>query len=386
MALAPWGAEVIEVLHKAGFSAYAVGGCIRDLLLGREPKDWDVATSARPEQVMALFPKTFATGLKHGTVTALVMGKPVEVTTFRREGGYSDRRRPDQVLFSDDPRVDAARRDFTVNALYWDGKGEILDFFSGREDLKNRVIRTVGEGKSRFSEDALRILRAARFCAELGFSVAPSVQAAMRETAVLLKQISRERIGEEWEKILLSDPVRGFSLLEETGCRQVVDSRIAAGEREWKACACLPEVKAARWAALLWNSFLARDILNGFRRDGKTVSRAVWLTEHKRDELGSDYAVKRLAADGSVSGVQQLLLVREAFGETGGMERFERICRENGFVNLHSLALTGAMLLEAGICTGKEIGEVRNWLLEQVLLGQVCNDSEKLTKKLMEKR
>ena len=386
MRMAPCGAEVIEKLHQAGFLAYAVGGCVRDLLLGKEPKDWDVATSALPEQVEALFPKTIGTGLRHGTVTVLIGGGTVEVTTFRREGGYSDCRRPDQVLFTDDPASDAARRDFTVNALYWDGQGEVLDFFDGRKDLKEKRLRTVGDGRERFSEDALRILRAARFSAQLGFSVTEETQAAMTETAALLSHISRERIGEEMEKILLSDPVQGFSLLEQTGCLEQIDQRISAGEREWSICASLPPSPQERWGALLWRSSRVREILRGLRRPGEVISRVVWLTEHKDDPLQEDYPMKRLAADSSVQALYQLLLIRRCYGEQGAMERFERIREQKGFVTLQTLAVTGGMLLEQGICTGSDIGKARKWLLDQVLLGRVPNDTGKLTKKLMEKR
>lgn len=386
MRMAPWAAEVIKKLREAGFLAYAVGGCVRDLLLGRSPKDWDVATSALPEQVEALFSKTVATGVKHGTVTVLLLGKTVEVTTFRREGRYSDCRRPDQVRFTKDPELDAARRDFTINALYWDGQGEILDFFAGQDDLKQKRLRTVGDGKQRFSEDALRILRAARFSAQLGFYVTGETRAAMEETANLLRYISRERIGEEMEKILLSDPVQGFSLLKKTGCLQVIDSRIFADEQEWKVCASLPLEQVARWAALLWHSSQVHGILRELRRPSAVISRVVWLIGHCDTVLQTDYQMKRLAADGGIQALYQLLLIRQYYGEQGMMERFERICGEQGFVTLQTLAVTGQMLLEQGICSGPEIGQARKWLLEQVLLGQVPNEIGKLTKKLREKR
>lgn len=380
MKLAPEGAKVIEVLQQAGFLAYAVGGCVRDCLLGRTPVDWDVATSAIPQQVMALFPRTVQTGLKHGTVTVLIHHCPVEVTTFRLESSYSDCRRPDQVKFGKTPKEDAVRRDFTINALYWDGKGELLDFFGGQQDLKRKIIRTVGDGRHRFSEDALRILRCARFSAQLGFAVEQETVSVMSEQAHLLAKISRERIGSEWEKILMSDPVKGFSLLRKTGCDAAVEPQVAAGRDEWERCAAMPEERAVRWAALLWNSENVRDILNGFRLDKKTISQCVWLTAQKNTVLTSDYALKRLAADSSVEDVERLAVLRSDI-----RERFERIRKNGEFVTMNTLALTGKMLLQSGLCPEKEIGEIRRWLLDQVLLGHVSNHSANLTKKLTKK-
>lgn len=373
MRLAPWGAKVIDTLQHAGFLAYAVGGCVRDCLLGRVPEDWDVATSATPEQVISLFPRTVATGLQHGTVTVLMDSHPVEVTTFRKEGKYSDCRRPDEVIYTDDPKEDAARRDFTVNALYWDGKSEILDFFGGQEDLKGKILRTVGDGSKRFSEDALRILRCARFSAQLGFRVEERTKSAMKEKAFLLQQISRERIGAEWEKILMSDPVTGCSLLWETGCHFFVDSRINAGDEEFVCCSRMPEQSPLRWASLLWNSDSVRDIMNGFRRDKKTISRCVWLIEQKETDLSTDYAIKRLVADSSVEAVEQLVQLRQE-----GKKRFEVMKEKGEFVTLDTLALTGEQLLKSGICNGKEIGETRKRLLDEVLLGHVSNHSDQL--------
>ncbi|MBE7042907.1 MAG: CCA tRNA nucleotidyltransferase [Ruminococcaceae bacterium] len=378
---APWGAEVLRTLQNAGFLAYAVGGCVRDCLLGRQPMDWDIATSALPQQIMSLFSRTVATGLKHGTVTVLIDSKPVEVTTFRKEGAYSDCRRPDEVIYTDLPEEDAARRDFTINALYWDGYDTILDFFGGKQDLERKVIRTVGEGSKRFSEDALRILRCARFSAQLGFEVSESTKSAMREKADLLQYISRERIGEEWEKILMSDPIKGFSILWETGCHTVTDCRINATKEEWQRCADLPFDAIVRWAALLWNSYDVREILKHFRRDKKTISRCVWLTEQKNKDLSTDYALKRLVADSSEEAVEQLTEIRQDI-----KERFCTIKNREGFVTMNNLALTGEMMLRTGLYTGREIGEAREWLLDQVLLGHVSNNSANLTKKLTEKR
>lgn len=195
-------ADILKILHENGYRAYAVGGCVRDSLLGRTPHDWDVASDAEAETVLALFPHTVGTGLRHGTVTVLYPAMAVEVTTFRRDGDYSDRRRPDSVTFTDSLREDAARRDFTINAMYYNESEGLIDCFSGREDLAARLIRAVGDPLRRFDEDALRILRAGRFAAELGFAVEPETAAALRRNAPRLQSLSPERVRTELQKLI----------------------------------------------------------------------------------------------------------------------------------------------------------------------------------------
>ncbi len=196
--------EILRVLSEAGERACLVGGCVRDLLLGRPVHDWDISTSARPERVQALFAKTIPTGIRHGTVTVLLRGTPFEVTTFRSDGSYSDGRRPDHVCYVSQLGEDLARRDFTINAMAMDADGTLTDLFGGREDLRLRRIRCVGEARQRFEEDALRMLRALRFSAQLGFSVEEQTARAIRDCAPLCARLSRERIRDEMEKTLLS--------------------------------------------------------------------------------------------------------------------------------------------------------------------------------------
>ena len=171
--------EVLDTLQRAGFEAWYVGGCVRDTLLGRPIHDWDVTTSALPEQVLALFPRTVPTGLQHGTVTVLSDSGPVEVTTYRADGDYHDGRHPDGVRFVRSLREDTARRDFTVNAMAMDQRGNIRDFYGGRADLAAGILRCVGAPERRFREDALRMLRACRFAAQLGFAIEPETWAAL---------------------------------------------------------------------------------------------------------------------------------------------------------------------------------------------------------------
>lgn len=192
------------VLRGAGYATYPVGGCVRDLLLGRAPDDWDVATSALPERVQALFPHTVPTGIQHGTVTVLIDGTAIEVTTFRRESGYTDNRHPGNVIFDAGLEEDLSRRDFTVNAMALDGEGRVIDLHGGRADLAAGLIRCVGEPDLRFREDALRMLRAVRFAARLGFEIETETAAAIARNAHRAAGLSGERVKSELEKILLS--------------------------------------------------------------------------------------------------------------------------------------------------------------------------------------
>jgi putative nucleotidyltransferase with HDIG domain len=224
----PYVSHVTETLQKAGFEAYLVGGCVRDLVLGREPKDWDVTTNATPEQIIGLFEKTFYEN-DYGTVGVVVSCETnagvsgetitVEVTPYRTETTYSDNRHPDSVLFGQKLEEDLQRRDFTVNALAYDPtKGQVIDLYNGREDIKDGVIRAVGEPTERFKEDALRILRAVRFSTELGFEIEEKTKEAVKTLALNLEKISKERIRDEFIKMIMSDnAMRGIILAHELG-------------------------------------------------------------------------------------------------------------------------------------------------------------------------
>ncbi len=199
--------KVIGLLELAGFEAYIVGGCVRDQLLGAEPNDYDVCTNARPEQVIEALSglHVIETGIKHGTVTAMVEHKPVEITTFRNDGEYEDHRHPKQVTFSKTLKEDLSRRDFTVNAMAYSDRTGLVDMFGGQGDLRNRIIRCVGEPDKRFDEDALRILRAMRFSSVLDFEIEDETAAAVMRNRRLLEKISAERIMQELQKLLCGD-------------------------------------------------------------------------------------------------------------------------------------------------------------------------------------
>ena len=258
--LDPGAALLLGALHGAGHAAYAVGGCVRDSLLGLDPHDWDLCTSARPEQVMALFgeEKCIPTGLQHGTVTVKQGGRLYETTTFRTEGAYSDGRHPDAVCFVPDVREDLARRDFTINAMAYSAEEGLIDPFGGRDDLAAHIVRAVGEPERRFEEDALRILRLYRFAARFGFAIDPATGAAARALGPHLDCVSAERIQEELLKLLAAP--RPGSYLEPAVLAVVLPELEPEKqpERFAELCRTIDRIEPtaenvpARLAALLW--------------------------------------------------------------------------------------------------------------------------------------
>ena len=245
MDLKTFATSIVEILRQRGFQAYLVGGCVRDLVLGREPKDYDVATNATPEQVMGTFPETYAVGAQFGVVlvpapdgdvasdaAGVESGKAhaIEVATFRSDIGYSDGRHPDEVRFSADPREDVARRDFTINGMLLDPvNGNVLDFVGGQEDLRAGIIRTIGDPELRFGEDKLRMLRAVRFAARFEYAIEPATFAAIQKLAAQIEVVSRERVRDELTRMLTEGHGRrAFLLLDESGLLQHVLPEISA--------------------------------------------------------------------------------------------------------------------------------------------------------------
>ena len=338
---------VLERLEDAGFAAYAVGGCVRDTLLGRTPGDWDVTTAARPEQVLALFDGyAIPTGLKHGTVTVRAGEMHIEVTTFRADGTYTDHRRPDQVFFSDRLEEDLCRRDLTVNAMAMDLRGHITDLYGGREDLEAGILRCVGEPERRFEEDALRILRTLRFAAVLGFSVEPRTDAALRMKAPLLRCIAPERILTEMDKllcgshvlpVLLNWPdVLAMFLPEIAPCVGFEQHNRHHIYDVWghsaHAVAAVPAEVVLRWTMLLHDigkpacftqdeqgvghfyghpaisADLAADICRRLRMDNRTAERIVTLVRwHDRDIARTEKAIARAVSQLGEETFRQLL-------------------------------------------------------------------------------
>jgi len=224
--------RICGVLYRSGHQAYLVGGCVRDLLLGREPSDYDISTDARPERVQELFPHSLTVGAKFGVILVVEDGSEVEVATFRSDIGYSDGRHPDRVVYSDSPQEDVRRRDFTINGLLMNpATREVLDYVDGRTDLRAGIVRAIGDPRARFAEDKLRMMRAVRFAARFGFQIEPETLAAAQELAPQIPQVSSERLREELTKLLTEGAARrGFELLHETGLLAVVLPDVARME------------------------------------------------------------------------------------------------------------------------------------------------------------
>ncbi len=264
-ALPPYAAYVCQTLWNAGYAAYPVGGCVRDLLLGLTPHDWDVATSAFPEDVIPLFPRVVPTGIQHGTVTVVTDGENVEVTAFRKDGPYSDGRHPDSVTFGTSLEDDLSRRDFTINAMALGPDGTIVDPYGGSADLKAGLIRCVGDPEQRFHEDALRILRGVRFAAKLGFAIEESTWRAMVSCAPLADRVSSERIYAEVEKTLLTRAPHMVGLMVSLG---VLDRfAVVPRDADFQSLDSVPCTQEERWRA-----FCRR---TGFPIQSLPVSRAL---------------------------------------------------------------------------------------------------------------
>ena len=307
----------LDTLRRTGHAAYPVGGCVRDLLLGRTPGDFDVCTDARPERVMELFPHTVPTGLRHGTVTVRTEDGPVEVTTFRREAGYADGRHPDAVDFDATLAEDLARRDFTVNAMALDENGMVIDRYGGQMDLFRNVIRCVGDPDRRFAEDALRMLRAVRFAAQLDFSIEDATLAAIRRNAGRTARVSGERVKAEVEKILLSDrPERAGLLLELGLLEHLYPVRTAPDLSGLGAAQAAPGPR--------WRAFCAA---TGFPITALPVSRALRRcvlhpeAEQVKQLALSGGELERLGLEGPQIGRMQRRLARYLLEHPGENER-----------------------------------------------------------------
>lgn len=215
--------EIIDKLYKEGYEGYIVGGCVRDIIMKKSPKDWDITTNANPQDVKRLFRKTIDTGIKHGTVTVRINKVSYEVTTYRIDGEYIDNRRPEEVFFTDDIEKDLERRDFTMNAIAFNHREGIRDYFGGISDIEKGIIKCVGEAEKRFEEDALRIMRGIRFTAQLGFAIEEKTLRAMKSKAHLLTNISKERIREEFDKILCGEySSKALRIMVDTGVMDII--------------------------------------------------------------------------------------------------------------------------------------------------------------------
>lgn len=354
--------EILRRLLDAGFAAYYVGGCVRDTLLGRPVHDWDIATAARPEKVASLFPRCVPTGVRHGTVTVLLEDAQAEVTSFRRETGYRDGRHPDSVQFVSDLASDLSRRDFTVNAMAMDLDGQITDRFGGREDLARGVIRCVGDPERRFGEDALRMLRAYRFCAQLGFSMDAGTAQAVERCAPLCARLSRERVREETEKTLISPRPAYVTRMAELGLLRACGVTRCA---ELSSLASLPAEADVRWTA--WKVLQPELDLKAFRLPSRLCAQAgrvcgTWQPQRSR------LSWKRLvAAEGwDIARLAAAVAHSEAVGE---------IERSGECATLSQLAVTGRDFPQL---SGRAVGETLQALLWHVLEHPQDNTRETL--------
>ena len=414
-------ATVLRVLHEAGYEAYAVGGCVRDSILGRRPNDWDITTNAMPRQIKALFRRTVDTGIEHGTVTVMIGPESFEVTTYRIDGDYSDSRYPDSVSFTTSLAEDLRRRDFTVNAMAYEPHGGLVDLFGGVKDLRDGVIRAVGEPAERFDEDALRIMRAVRFSAQLGFSIEEKTAAALHRFAPKLEFISRERIRDELCKLLVSPHPEYFLRLSEAGITAVimpVFDRMLETEQHTpfhlydvghhtlkvmesvendlvlRLCALLHDVgkvEAKKTDAAGRDHFkghpaisarFAESFLREYRFDNETIRKVVRLIEvhdmrfppslpnvrRMLSRLGPELFplyLKLIKADNA----GQSAYAAEEFMQRypGMLAAYDEIRAAGDPLSLKDLAVSGNDLIAAGLKPGKELGALLAAMLEDVL-------------------
>lgn len=387
---------IIDALYDKGFNAHIVGGCVRDSILGLKPKDWDITTDAKPEDIKNIFKRTVDTGIKHGTVTVLIGKNSYEITTYRIDGSYTDGRHPDRVEFTADLIEDLKRRDFTINAMAYSDRSGLVDEFNGIGDIRLSCIRCVGRAEDRFLEDALRILRAIRFGAQLGFEIEENTYKAISELAFNLKNISKERIFVEINKILCSkDPSHIKKLIDTKINAYISDSfyKIDYSDcKDMENTAGLKEEKYIRWAALLRNknAEYAQALLKELKSDNDCIDKVKKLVEFIKYELPKDkVGVRRfLSALGSELFDDLIELKKSGFLELSqGQEDFElcSVLKEEVLFNkdaysLSELAVNGKDLIEYGMRPGREIGNILNMLLDKVIEAPELNEKSKLLK------
>ena len=430
---------IIAAFEGAGHEACAVGGCVRDSILGREPQDWDIATSALPGETKALFRRTVDTGIKHGTVTVLMGNEAYEVTTYRVDGAYEDGRHPKSVTFTPSLREDLARRDFTINAMAYSDTLGLVDLFGGLEDLRAGVIRCVGVPEERFGEDALRILRALRFSAQLGFSVDPKTEAAAARLAPTLAKISAERIREEMTKLLVSDDPAALRRLYETGITKVIlpefdalmeteqDNRYHlynVGEHTIRVVEHVSPDPVLRWAALLHDigkpdsrqideakgriHFMghgeagarkAEEILRRLKFDNASIETITKLIRwHVLFFNRGEYDVRLCLNDIGPERFPLLIELKraDAWGKKPedlerGLARcdhvmamYEEILARGDCFRTADLAVKGKDLIAAGIAPGPAMGEILAKMLDDVMREPAHNEKGFLLKKYVE--
>lgn len=428
---------IIETLQSHGYEAYAVGGCVRDSLLGRTPGDWDITTSAMPEETKSLFSHTFDTGIEHGTVTVLLDREGFEVTTYRIDGKYEDSRHPSEVTFTRSLKEDLLRRDFTINAMAYNETSGLVDEFGGLKDLKSRKIKCVGDAHARFSEDALRILRGVRFAAQLGFEIEEDTREGMRELAPTLANISAERIQVELVKMLTSDRpdllrdayelgitkvfLPEFDRMMET-TQETPHHMYTVGEHTLHALCNVRPDKILRLTMLLHDTGkpalktvdeegvahfkkhafesekIAKTVLRRLKFDNDTlrkVTRLVYYHDYRMPEkavnvrramhtIGEDIFPYYLEVRRADVLAQSMYQREDKIRNLDGVEaRYREIVEAGQCVSLKELAISGKDLIEAGMEPGKEIGETLKKMLSLVIEHPELNTKEELLRRCL---
>lgn len=431
---------IIDTLNNAGFEAYAVGGCVRDSIMGRTPDDWDIATSADPQEVKKLFRRTVDTGIQHGTVTVMLQKTGYEVTTYRIDGEYEDNRHPKQVVFTKSLEEDLKRRDFTVNAMAYHPKDGLIDLFDGLGDMEKKCIRCVGHAGERFSEDALRIMRGVRFSAQFGYMIEDETTQAARELSENLKSVSAERIQVELVKLLISDHPDFLRTAWELGITKIVlpefDACMETPQNNPHHCysvgehtlQCLRFVRADKILRLTMllhdigkpltrttdekgkdhfkkhpgeSARIAEDILRRLKFDNDTMRKVCRLVKYHDWSIDLESDVKISVVRRLIAGIgedafpdmfeinradlltQSSYLREEKLAKQQRLEALYREIREKGeCLSLRELAVGGRDLLEKGLNPGKEVGEILQRMFADVLEHPEHNKKEYLLNNL----
>lgn len=372
--------EILSRLESSGEEAYIVGGSVRDSLLGIPPNDFDIATSALPEKTLSVFSdrRVIETGLKHGTVTVIADGNPVEITTFRIDGGYSDSRHPDKVSFTSRIEEDLSRRDFTVNAMAYGRKQGLVDCFGGKNDLDRRIIRAVREPVLRFSEDALRIMRAFRFSAQLGFDIDEHTLLGAKQTKDGLTNIARERICVEFIKLISSRaPESSLKLMEENGILKYVCGDFTPSSTAISALCLMQSEDFARLGVFFYGASKEdiSDILRSLKCSNRQKTGALAVARGASFCVDSPQAAARLTA---LTGDYAVYAARASYLLGNSPENAEALVRSSRAPSkISELKITGRDVMALGY-SGKEVGAVLEYLLEHTIADPDLNEKDKL--------
>lgn len=389
---------ILKALRDAGYEAYAVGGCVRDSILGKEPKDWDITTSAKPFETKALFKRTIDTGIQHGTVTVMIKGEGYEVTTYRVDGEYTDGRHPKEVTFTASLIEDLKRRDFTINAMAYNEEHGVVDCFNGIDDLKNGVIKCVGNAEERFTEDALRMLRAVRFSGVLGFSICEDTLAAIKFLAPTISKISRERIQVELEKLIMSSHPDRINFLYDTELMNFIFPEMVPMPNDYSRSLLADKLNEApydhyiRWALFITfanGNINEYDILRSLKFDNATIKICNQLLKYKDEVLSlnqSDlrHIIVKIGKDifGNYYIPYRKVLAsydEDALNFLKQIEAvYENIKARGDCLSIGELSINGNDIRSLGITEGKQIGAILNMLFELVLNDASLNTKDYL--------